>query len=351
VIQAFERGRAAGLEPGAGSDIINIFFYLEFSMRLLPIPTTSLSPTVLCLGTADFGGSIEREAALSILDAFVENGGNFIDTARVYNDWIPGETSRSEKLIGAWMKQRRNRSNLIIASKGAHPDLASMDISRLSPTQITADLDASLSHLQVEQIDLYYLHRDDPNQPVEGIMDTLYQQVQAGKIRYYACSNWTLSRIQAAQTYAKSRGIPGFAAVQNLWNLADTQAKAIGDPTIVVMDRALWQYHRHENLAAIPFSSQANGLFQKLDSGGIDSLSRQHKAMFLNPVTERRYAALQKIRAQTGLTTTQIVLGYLMSQPFPTIPIIGPRSLEQLKDSRTAADVHLTNEQVSALMG
>jgi aryl-alcohol dehydrogenase-like predicted oxidoreductase len=320
-------------------------------MRFTPIPNTGLTPSALCLGTADFGGAIDRAVAFSILDAFIENGGNFIDTAKVYNDWIPGEASRSEKLVGAWMKERGNRSNVIIATKGAHPDLHTMHIPRCAPAQIISDLDASLVHLQIERIDLYYLHRDDPTQPVEVIIDTLYDQAKAGKIRYYACSNWQLERIQAAQVYAASRGIPGFAAVQNLWNLANTQVDAIGDPTIVVMDDALWQYQHQANLASIPFSSQANGVFQKLDAGGAESLSMKHQAMFLNPMTERRYATLQKLRAQTGLTSTQIVLGYMTSQPFPTIPIIGPRILEQLKDSLSAADIRLTEEQVAELKG
>jgi aryl-alcohol dehydrogenase-like predicted oxidoreductase len=316
-------------------------------MRYTPIPHTDLTPSALCLGTGDFGGSIDRAAAFSMLDAFLDQGGNCIDTAKVYNDWILGETSRSEKLIGSWMKERGSRTRVIIATKGAHPDLHAMQIPRLSPVQIIADLDASLDHLQLDTIDLYYLHRDDPSRPVNEIIDTLFEQAQAGKIRYYGCSNWRLERIQAAQAYAASKGIPGFAAVQNLWNLAHTQAGAIGDPTIVVMDEALWQYHRQANLAAIPFSSQANGLFQKLASGGPDSLSRQHKAMFVNPVTERRYANLQKLCTITNLTSTQVVLGYLISQPFPTIPIIGPRNLAQLQDSLTAADVKLTPEQVN----
>ncbi len=324
-------------------------------MRITPIPNTDLAPSALCLGTGDFGGSIDRPSAYRMLDVFSERGGTFVDTAKVYNDWIPGEASRSEKVIGEWLRQRGNREQMVIATKGAHPNLESMHISRMSPAEIVSDLEASLRHFQVETIDLYYLHRDcaagscEPPRPVEEIVDTLAAQVQAGKIRYFACSNWRVERIRAAQEYAARKGIPGFSAVQNFWNLAKINSESIGDPTLVVMDEALWEYQHQTNLAAVPFSSQANGLFQKLDAGGPDALSAHLKAVYLNPATERRYANVQHLRSQTGLTTTQIVLGYLMFQPFPTIPVIGPHSLAQLEDCLTAADVKLTDEQVNAL--
>jgi aryl-alcohol dehydrogenase-like predicted oxidoreductase len=327
-------------------------------MRITPIPNTDLAPSALCLGTGDFGGAVDRALALSMLDTFLENGGNFIDTAKVYNDWTPGEASRSEKLIGDWLKQSSKRSRVIVATKGAHPDLAAMHIPRLSPAEIISDLDASLRHLRIDTIDIYYLHRDHAGipgaapetRPVEEIIDTLAAQVRAGKIRYFACSNWRMERIRAAQEYAQCKGLPGFIAVQNMWSLAEPDRQAIGDPTLVVMDDALWQYQRRSNLAAIPFSSQANGVFQKLDGGGPGALSPHLKAMFINPATLRRYANLQKLRERTGLTTTQIVLGYLMSQPFPTIPVIGPHNPAQLADTLTAGNVRLTPEQAAELL-
>lgn len=318
-------------------------------MRTIPIPNTDLVPSALCLGTGDMGAGIDRNMAFQMLDAFLDQGGTFLDSAKVYSDWIPGETSRSEKLIGAWMKQRGNRSKVIVSTKGAHPDLKTMHIQRMSPAEIVSDLEASLRHLQVDCIDLYWLHRDDATRPVEEILDTLQSQVQAGKIRYFGGSNWTLDRIKAAQEYAAERGFPGFAAIQNLWNLGEVKFSAIGDPTLVVMDQVLWNYHRATDLAAIPYTSQANGLFQKLDAGGPEALPRRLREMYLSPVTEQRYLRLQTLREQTGLTTTQIVLGYLTSQPFPTLPVVGPHSLAQLADCLSAGDVKLSAAQVQYL--
>ena len=320
-------------------------------MRYTAIPNTDLVVSVISLGTAEAGGNYDRATTFAMLDAFIERGGNFVDTAHVYNDWIPGERSRSEKLLGAWIQERGNRSGVLIATKGAHPDLAHMQVGRLSPAEIRNDLEESLRFLQVGAIDLYWLHRDDPTRPVEEIIDTLETQVCAGKIRYYGCSNWQLERIQAAQRYAFGRGVHGFAAVQNLWSLAKPNLAEImrRDPTLAVMDDALWQYHRQTGLAAIPYTSQANGFFQKMDTGGTSALPANLGKLYLSPETEGRYRRLKTLSQQSGLSTTQIGLGFLTSQPFATCAVIGPQSVGQLGDCMTAADVRLSPEEVRFL--
>lgn len=318
-------------------------------MRYQNILHTDLRPSVLSLGTGGMGATIDRETSFRMLDLYLERGGNFIDTAKIYNDWIPGEKSRSEKVIGDWLRARGNRQRVILATKGAHPDLQSMHIPRLSPEEITADLEASLRHLRVDCIDLYWLHRDDPARPAAEILETLARLAQAGKIRAYGCSNWRLERIQAAQAWAAQNGVPGFAAVQNLWNLAKIAEENVGDKTLALMDAPLWKYHQQEQLAAIPFTSQAQGIFQKLESGGPDSLSAGQRKMYFTPETQARFQRVQHLKAQTGWTTAQIVLGYLTGQPFPTFPVIGPRSLAQLEDSLAAADVTLAPDQLAYL--
>jgi aryl-alcohol dehydrogenase-like predicted oxidoreductase len=318
-------------------------------MRIIAIPKTSLQPSVLCMGTADFGGAVDRQTAYDLLDAFLDHGGNFLDTAQVYSDWIPGERSRSEKLLGEWMNQRKNRERIILATKGAHPDLSSMHIPRLSPAEIITDLEGSLNHLRTDVIDLYWLHRDDPTRPVAEIIATLAEQAQIGKIRYFGCSNWGIDRLKAAQDFAAANALPGFAAVQNLWNLAKINLQAVADPTLVVMDDELHKYHHQNNLTAVPFSSQANGLFQKLEAGQAAALSKNHTALYLNAETEQRLKRIRALRAQTGLNTTQLVLGYLLSQPFPTVPVFSSRNMNQLEDTLSAAGVQLTREQVAFL--
>lgn len=319
-------------------------------MNTTRIQGTTLNPSCLCMGTGDFGAGIDRQASYTMLDTFIARGGTFIDSAKIYSDWIPGERSRSEKVIGEWMQLRKNRAQVLLATKGAHFNLETPHLQRLASADIVSDLDASLRHLQTDYVDLYWLHRDDPTQPVSEIIQTLETQVQAGKIRYYGASNWGLARLEEARGFAKANGMQGFCAVQNFWSLAYIQPGGFPDPTIVLMDGDLWQYHNANQLAAIPFSSQANGLFQKLAAGNRENLSPLHQKIYLNPQTEQRFRQLTKLSQETGLTVTQIVLGYLLSQPFPTIPIFSSHSLDQLKDTLTAADVRLEKDQLDFLL-
>jgi aryl-alcohol dehydrogenase-like predicted oxidoreductase len=313
------------------------------------LPGTDLEPFRICLGTVNIG-TLDDEASFALLDAYTAAGGNFIDTAKVYSDWLPNAGSSSEKAIGLWMQARRNRASIILATKGAHPELDSMHIARMSPAEIQFDVEASLRHLQTDVIDLYWLHRDDIERPVEEIIDALNVHVQDGKLRFLGCSNWQAGRIQAANEYAVQSGKQGFVANQPLWNLAQIDTTAITDQTMVVMNDALYSYHLRSGLAAIPYTSQANGLFNKLASGQYGSLGKMQQNMYAGGENQSRFERIMVLSEQTGLSITQIVLGYLLSQPFTTIPIIGSHTLDQLHDSLTAADVLLEEHELQYLM-
>lgn len=322
---------------------------LHNAMNKIHLANTDLTPSVLCLGGSALGSTVNAADAFALLDAFVAAGGNFIDTAKVYADWLPGERSVSEKTIGRWMQQRRNRAQVIVATKGAHPELSAMHAPRLAPQCIVADLEQSLRNLQTDCIDLYWLHRDDPARPVEEILETLHAQVKAGKLRAYGCSNWRTPRIAAAQAYAQRCGWTGFVADQMLWSLAAVAPPRLPDPTMVSMDAALHAWHRQSNLAAIPYASQANGYFQRLATGALDAMAAGNRRLYDTPTNRQRFARIQMLAAASGLSITAIVLGYLRGQPFPTIPIIGCHTLAQLEDSCRAADVVLSAEQIAFL--
>ncbi len=318
-------------------------------MRSTAISNTDLVVSSLCLGTAHLGSEIPRPIAFQMLDAYLEAGGNFVDTAKVYADWLPGERSTSEKTIGEWMRTRGNRSRVVLATKGAHPDLQTMHIPRLSREEIVADLDASLRHLQTDLVDLYWLHRDDPARPVEEILETLNDQAQAGKIRYFGCSNWRTPRIAAAQEYAAEHHLRGFVANQVLWNVGVPDMQAVADKTVAAMDAAMREYHAEIGMAAISYTSQANGFFNRMAAGTRDRMKPELRAVYDTPDNRERFRRIQTVCSETGLSVTQVVLGFLISQPFPTIPIVGPQNLTQLADSLSAADVLLTREQVAYL--
>lgn len=311
-------------------------------MRYVRIPRTDLRASVICFGTALLGSAIDAKASFDLLDAYVGQGGNFVDTAKVYADWLGGERSLSEKTIGRWMRERGNRDGLIVATKGAHPEQPNAP--RLSRAEITSDLDASLRHLRIDRVDLYWLHRDDPARPVEEIVDTLLELAAAGKIRHFGCSNWRVERIEAAQKYAEKCGAAGFVGDQMLWSLAAVDAKDVWDPTMVAMDDALWEFHRRTQMSAMAYTAQASGWFHKKLLG-----RPSENRMYAHPENEPRYERARRLCEETGLSMTAVVLGYLLSQPFPTFPIVGCHTLDQLADSLSAADAMLMPEQVHYL--
>jgi aryl-alcohol dehydrogenase-like predicted oxidoreductase len=320
-------------------------------MEILTLPHTDLKVSGLCLGTAGFGADVSEANSFAMLDYFVEQGGDFLDTAAIYADWTPAGKGSSERLIGKW-RATRSPQNVVIASKGAHPELHTMGVGRMTHADVESDLNASLSNLGVDSIDLYYLHRDDPAVPVEEILGMLEGFKGAGKVRYYACSNWRAERVRAAQEVAQKMNVAGFVANQPLWSLAKPDLTG-GDQTWAGMDDELLALHRHIGLPAIPYSSQANGYFQKIADG--KTLSGSIQALYdsdlVRPINRARFSRLESLGAETGLTLTQLVLGYLRGHDFPVVPIIGPRMMEQLQDSLSAADVKLSAEQVSELSG
>ena len=160
-------------------------------MRTRLIPRTTLQASVLCLGTAEFGSGVDDSVSEAITNKYVDLGGNVLDTAEVYAEWIPGGSHRSEEFLGRWLRKRKSRDSLILSTKGAHPRVASMNVPRMSRKDVESDLNSSLQRLGVDSVDLYWLHRDDPGTPVEEILLMLEAFRKAGKIRYAGFSNWT----------------------------------------------------------------------------------------------------------------------------------------------------------------
>ncbi len=306
------------------------------------IPKTKLEVSQISLGTVGFGNTINRQDAFALLDCFVEHGGNLLDTAHVYSNWLAGEKHMSEKTIGLWMQSRQNRQKMIVSTKGGHPKLETMQLGRLSRLEIQTDLEESLKHLQTDWIDLYWLHRDDPSRPIEDILGTLNELVERGTIRYFGASNWSFERLKLAQDYAISHGLHGFVANQMMWSAAVIEPSTLPDQTMVVMDSKLFAYHQATGLAAMPYSAQANGLFQRILNGTLDQMNPALCRLYPLEANLERLRQIQRIRQTTNWTITQIVLSYLISQPFLTVPIVGCHTLKQLEDSLSAVAVNST---------
>ena len=312
---------------------------------------TELDASVICLGTFAFGISLDEAQSFRLLDRFVLEGGNFIDTANIYGKWLEGGTSRSEIIIGKWMKQRQNRERLVIGTKGGHPDMQTMHVSRLSPAEIEADVDESLRNLQTDYIDLYWLHRDDRQRPVEEIIDTLNQLTKKGKIRYFGCSNWSIERMEAARQYADRRQLHRFVANQNMWSLAAVNPGQFTYPGLEAMDEDGLKYHERTGLPAVPYSSQANGYFSKVlrDDFALHPSYDKLKRLYDNETTAVRVEIVRKLTETYEWDATQIALAYLLAQPFPVFPIIGPQNEKQLTESLGALALKLSARTVEQL--
>lgn len=317
-------------------------------MRYFTLPRTDLRVSSLCLGTGSLGADIGETDSFALLDQFFHAGGTFLDTAAIYAAWTSAGKGSSERLIAKWLASRR--TDIVVGTKGGHPELDSMGVGRLSRREIEADIDDSLKNLGIEALDLWYFHRDDPTVPVEELLDILETLVAAGKIRYYGGSNWKTARMREFQQAAQARGARGFVANQPLWSLAQADLSG-GDQTLAAMNAEMRDFHAQCGLAAVPYSSQAGGFFQKIAKNRplSPSLEANYNRETVRALNRARLTQVENLGDQIGLSATQIVLGYLLSQPFPVVPIIGPKTAAQLEDSLSASEVKLSAEQVAVL--
>jgi aryl-alcohol dehydrogenase-like predicted oxidoreductase len=321
-------------------------------MRYTTLPATDFAPSVICLGTGSFGTRIPQDQAFAMLDLFAELGGNFLDTARVYAAWLPGGTGASERTIGAWLKRRGMAGRVIVATKGGHPDLATMHISRLSPQEIAADVAASLDALGVATIDLYWLHRDDPAIPVGEIMDALHEQVAAGRLTALGASNWTTERIAAANAHAADHGLTGFCGSQIGWSLAQADISAAPFGGTLTMAPPTLAYHRCADFPVMAYSSQAAGFFAGKADRYRDRPDAKADGFSRTYVSAANFARLDRARelaARHDRPANDIALAYLLSQPFPVYALVGCRTVEQVRSSCAASDLRLSAEEIAYL--
>ena len=318
-------------------------------MQYKTILGSDMKSSAICLGSSALGSTVNKELSFKLMDLYYESGGNFIDTANVYANWLPIEKNISEKTIGMWIKKRGLRNKILIGTKGGHPDLSSMNIPRLSHIEIVKDLDESLKSLQTDFVDIYWLHRDDEKRPVADMLETLNEQVKVGKIRYFGCSNWRPYRIIEAMQYTAKRNMKCFVANQMRWSLAKLNSDEIGDKTTVEMDEEIFKFHKETKLTAIPYSSQAKGFFTKLDNLDRISLTDGIKEKYYNDENIARLNNIKKLALDMSVSIEEIVLGYLISQSFSTIPIVGCKTVEHLKVSLKAGDLKLNQDMLDYL--
>ena len=278
------------------------------------------------LGTS----GIRDDTGFDRLDRFVAAGGNGIDTGRVYGG------GASEAAVGRWIR-RAAPAGLTVFGKGAHPP-------HCTPDAVAADLASSLDALGVPRIDVYLLHRDDPSVPVGEFVDALEAERRAGRIGAYGGSNWTLPRLVAANRYAREHGAAGMTAVSNHFSLAEPVDALYQGCEATPAE--LRDHMAATGITLVPWSSQARGFFADVPRESLDPNVWRCWDTAANRARAARAAALA---AELGVATVNIALAYVLAQPFPTLPVIGPQTADELTIALRGIDIELTPAQLAWL--
>jgi len=277
-------------------------------------------------------------AASLTLDAFYEAGGNAFDTAYVYGG------GKTESIFGDWHTSRRvPREEIVLIGKGAHSPLC-------YPDMIRKQLDQSLNRLKTDYVDIYFMHRDNTAVPVGEFVDAMDAEVKAGRIRgIFGGSNWTRARFDEAIAYAEKNGKTAPAALSNNFSLAE-MLDPIWAGCVAASDDEWKTWLDAKQIPNFAWSSQGRGFFT--DRAGRDKRGEEElvRVWYSERNFGRRDRAIE-LAQKLGRNPIHIALAYVVAQPFPVIPLIGPRTIAELEDSLSALDIKLTPEQVKWLEG
>lgn len=300
---------------------------------MITIPETDLVVHPLCLGTNIFGANADESQSHAVLDAYNAHGGNFIDTADVYNQWVDGHVGgESESIIGSWMKARGNRSEMVIATKVAKLTQRP----GLSAANIFAACEESLNRLQSDYVDLYYSHEDDLSVPMEETLGAYGQLIAEGKVRYIAASNFSPERLRLAMKVSEENYLPSYIAVQDLYNLVDRKTYEGGMASTVA----------EFGISNIPFYGLARGFLSGKYRPGVTDVDSKREVGAREYATEKGYeviAVMDEIsKAHNGAPLSAIALAWLRAQPTVSVPIASARTVAQLNEIIQIVDLSIT---------
>ena len=296
----------------------------------------------IAFGGNVFGWTADEATSHKLLDAFVDAGFSFIDTADVYSRWVPGHKGgESETIIGNWLrKDPAKRAKVLIATK------CGMDMPNvgqgLSRAHIVGSVDASLKRLNTDRIDLFQSHKDDKATPQEETLSTYGELIKAGKLRAIGASNFEAPRIAEAAKIAKDKGLPRYESLQPHYNLVERG----------LFEGALENECLKEGIGVIPYYSLASGFLSgkyrsEADIGNAQRGSRVKS--YINPKGMGVLKALDEAARKHNSNPTQVALAWLMQRKSITAPIVSATSLQQLKDLIASPNVKLDAADVAAI--
>jgi len=272
--------------------------------------------------------------AAAILDDYFEQGGNTFDTAFVY-----GEVK--SRLLGRWIAARGVRDQVVVIAKGAHTPFC-------NPQDLTKQLLQQLEWLGLDSADLYIMHRDNPDIPVGKFIDVLNEHVRAGHIKAFGGSNWSLERVKKANAYAKRKNLQGFSVVSNNLSLAE-MVNPVWDGCVHVHDPASRAWLKRSRLSLLAWSSQARGFFvpTRAQPDKLDDASLAH--CWYSETNFKRQARAIELAAKYHVEPINIALAWVLCQPFPTFPLIGPRTIAETHSCLAALNVKLKPKEMKYL--
>lgn len=302
---------------------------------------SELTVAPLAFGGNVFGWTVSERTGFEVLDAFVANGLNLIDTADVYTRWVPGaKGGESETIIGAWMKARGNRDRVVLATKvGWEMGPQQKGLSR---RWITAAVEDSLRRLQTDYIDLYQAHIDDPETPQEEVAEAFASLVKAGKVRILGASNFSGDRLNAAIKVSAALGLPRYQTLQPHYNLYE-RASFENDAQGVCVKNGI---------GVIPYYSLASGFLSgkyKSEADLAKSARGGGMTKFMNPRGFKILAALDEVAKRQGATPAGVALAWLMQRPAVVAPIASATSVAQLEDIVKSATLKLDTHDITLL--
>jgi len=300
-----------------------------------------LEVSPLCFGGNVFGWTADEATSFQLLDAFVDAGFNFIDTADVYSRWIQGNKGgESETIIGRWLKRSGKRNKIVLATKvGSEMGPAKKGLSK---KYILRAVEDSLRRLQTDFIDLYQSHTDDTSAPVEETLAAYGELIRQGKIRAIGASNYSPERLSAALRASKQHGLPRYESLQPLYNLYDRSDYEGALETVCLAN----------GLGVIPYFSLASGFLTgkyRSEDDLKDSSRGQFVRKYLNDRGQRILGALDEISKDYDSTPAKVSLAWLMARPGVTAPIASASNLKQMRDLFDATKLKLDNSAIERL--
>jgi aryl-alcohol dehydrogenase-like predicted oxidoreductase len=311
-------------------------------MSLRPLGRSSLLVSPLCFGGNVFGWTADEKTSFSLLDAWLDAGFNFVDTADVYSRWAPGHVGgESETVIGKWLQQSGKRNKVVLATK-VGMDMGDGKVG-LKPAYIRQAVEDSLRRLQTDHIDLYQAHKDDEDTPLEDTLEAFAKLIQEGKVRVIGASNYSAARLQQALETSKRLGIPRYETLQPLYNLYDR----------ATFESELQPLCVRESVGVINFYALAAGFltgkYRSAEDAGKSPRGAGTTRKYLNERGLRILAALDEAAKRTGSTPGRVAIAWLMTRPAVVSPIASATSMAQLQDLVEAARQPLDEATLAAL--